>query len=84
VLISGASSGVGLAAAEEFAAAGCDVAVMARSRGGLEQAAASVRRQGRRALVLQCDVSDQAGVDAAVAQVEAELGALTCSSRTPP
>ncbi len=76
VLISGASSGVGLSAAEEFARAGCDVAVMARSLPGLEEAAASVRRQGRRALVLQCDVSDQAAVDAAVARVEAELGGL--------
>jgi NAD(P)-dependent dehydrogenase (short-subunit alcohol dehydrogenase family) len=76
VLISGASSGVGLSAAEEFARAGCDVAVLARSLPGLEEAAAAVRRLGRRSVVLQCDVSDQAAVDAAVARVEEELGAL--------
>jgi NAD(P)-dependent dehydrogenase (short-subunit alcohol dehydrogenase family) len=76
VLISGASSGVGLAAAEEFARAGCDVALVARSVAGLEVAAAAVRRQGRRALVLACDVADQPALDAAVARCEEDLGAI--------
>lgn len=75
-LITGASSGVGLAAAEQFARAGCDVAVLARSRPGLEKAAERVRAQGRRALIIQADVTDQEAIDAAVAQVEQELGAL--------
>ena len=76
VYITGASSGVGLAAAEAFAKHGCDVAVSARSVDGLERAAASVRRYGRRALVLPLDVTDQGKLDEAVARIEAEWGGL--------
>ena len=76
VWVTGASSGVGLAAAEAFAKHGCDVAVSARSVDGLERAAASVRRYGRRALVLPLDVTDQDALDAAAASIEAEWGGL--------
>lgn len=76
VYITGASSGVGLAAAEAFAKHGCDVAVSARSVDGLERAAASVRRYGRRALVLPLDVTEQDKLDAAVATIEQEWGGL--------
>ncbi len=76
VHITGASSGVGLAAAEAFAKHGCDVAVSARSVDGLEQAAAAVRRYGRRALVLPLDVTDQDALNAAVATIEEEWGGL--------
>lgn len=76
VHITGASSGVGLAAAEAFAKHGCDVAVSARSVDGLERAAASVRRYGRRALVLPLDVTDQGALENAVATVEEEWGGL--------
>jgi NADP-dependent 3-hydroxy acid dehydrogenase YdfG len=60
VLVTGASSGVGAAAAELFARAGADVAVLARSQPGLEVVAARVRATGRRAMVLAVDVADQA------------------------
>src|SRR5688500_18463926 len=76
VLITGASSGVGAAAARAFAAAGDDVALLARSEPGLERVAEVVRGHGARALVLACDITDQAAVDAAVARVEAEWGGL--------
>jgi NAD(P)-dependent dehydrogenase (short-subunit alcohol dehydrogenase family) len=76
VWITGASSGVGLAAAETFAKHGCDVAVSARSVDGLEKAAASVRRYGRRALVLPLDITEQDRLDAAVARIEEEWGGL--------
>jgi NAD(P)-dependent dehydrogenase (short-subunit alcohol dehydrogenase family) len=76
VLITGASSGVGLAAARAFADAGCDLALVARHPGGLEVAAQVVRARGRRAVVLPCDVTDQAAVDDAVARAERELGGL--------
>ncbi len=76
VLITGASSGVGLAAARAFADAGADVALLARHPGGLDTAAQLVRGRGRRAVVLPCDVADQAQVDGAIEQAERELGAL--------
>ena len=76
VLLTGASSGVGLAAARAFAEAGCDLALVARSPGGLEVAAAVVRARGRRAVVLPCDVADQDAVDRTVAAAERELGGI--------
>ena len=76
VYITGASSGVGLSAAEAFAKHGCDVAVSARSVDGLEKAAASVRRYGRRALVLPLDITDQQALYDAVAMIEEEWGGL--------
>ena len=76
VLLTGASSGVGLAAARAFADAGHDLALVARHPGGLEVAAQIVRGRGRRAVMLPCDVSDQDAVDAAVAQAERELGGI--------
>lgn len=76
VLITGASSGVGAAAAERFAHAGYDVALVARSRDGLEKVAYRVRELGRRALVLPCDVTDHEALADARARVEEELGGL--------
>jgi NAD(P)-dependent dehydrogenase (short-subunit alcohol dehydrogenase family) len=76
VLVTGASSGVGAAAAEAFARAGCDVAVLARSRPGLEAVADRVRGHGARALVLPADVADQDALDAAVAEVQRAWGGL--------
>lgn len=76
VLITGASSGVGAAAAERFARGGYDVALLARSRKGLEVAAASVRAAGGRALVLAGDITDRAFLADAIATVETEFGGL--------
>lgn len=76
VLITGASSGVGFAAAEAFARAGADVALLARSRDGLERAAARVRAQGRRAVVVPADLADRESTNAAVARAIDQLGTL--------
>lgn len=76
VLITGASSGLGLAAAEAFAREGCDVALLARGRERLQKAAKKVRAHGRRALVTPADVTDRDAVQAAVDRTVRELGAL--------
>jgi NAD(P)-dependent dehydrogenase (short-subunit alcohol dehydrogenase family) len=76
VLITGASSGVGAAAAQRFAAEGAHVALLARSAPGLERVAQRARAQGVRALVLPADVTDRAAVDTAVRRTEQELGRL--------
>ena len=58
VVITGASGGVGRAAARKFAADGCKIGLIARGRRGLEAAAREVEEAGGQALVLPVDVSD--------------------------
>lgn len=76
VVITGASAGVGRAAARAFAARGDDVALLARGRDGLAAAAREVSTHGRRALPLEVDVADAGAVDAAADRVEGELGQI--------
>lgn len=72
VLITGGARGVGAAAARAFAGQGARVAINWRSSG--EQAEALATELGERALAVQADVTDRAGVDAMVAGVEAHFG----------
>ncbi|OJY36158.1 MAG: short-chain dehydrogenase [Rhodobacterales bacterium 65-51] len=74
VAITGASRGIGAAAARVFAAAGAKVALLARSEA--EMAALTADIGADRALVLACDVADAAAVSAAVAQIVAHWGQL--------
>jgi NAD(P)-dependent dehydrogenase (short-subunit alcohol dehydrogenase family) len=76
VVVTGASAGVGRATAEEFAAKGCDVAVLARNAARLEAVATQIRRHRVRALPIVADVADYRAVDAAAARVEHELGPI--------
>jgi NAD(P)-dependent dehydrogenase (short-subunit alcohol dehydrogenase family) len=76
VVVTGASAGVGRAAATAFGAQGDRVALIARGQEGLEGAARDVERAGGRALILPCDVTDAAAVDAAAHRAEAELGPI--------
>lgn len=69
VLVTGAGSGIGRATARAFVAAGWDVACLGRREGPLRETAAD-------ALILPCDVTDAASVDAAFAQIRAAWGRL--------
>jgi 2-deoxy-D-gluconate 3-dehydrogenase len=73
-LVTGASRGIGRAIALAYAAAGADVAVVARSTDELESLAAEVEGRGRRALAATCDVTDREQIDAAVARAIETLG----------
>ncbi|MCI0151736.1 SDR family oxidoreductase [Paraburkholderia sediminicola] len=76
VVITGASAGVGRAAALAFAQRGAHVALLARDPASLDDTAGQVRKFGVQALPIALDVSDADAVEAAAARVEAELGPI--------
>ena len=76
VLLTGAKR-IGADVAAAVAARGADVALTYNSsRREADETAAIVRRAGRRSAVVQLDVSNPAQWDAAVGQIERELGRL--------
>jgi glucose 1-dehydrogenase len=76
-LVTGASSGIGRAAAVKLAEAGADVALNYLSMPeGAEEAAGQIRALGRTALLYPVDVTDQPAVDRMVADAVARLGRL--------
>jgi NAD(P)-dependent dehydrogenase (short-subunit alcohol dehydrogenase family) len=76
ILITGASRGLGAAAARAAAQLGVNVALMARSPAELEAVAEDVRGAGGRALVVPGDVSRPGDNEQAVAATLAEFGGL--------
>lgn len=74
-LVTGASRGIGAAIAVALAKYGADVAVNFRyKRQEAEAVCAKVRDLGRRALLVQADVSQPAAVQQMVGKIEGELG----------
>lgn len=77
VLVSGASSGLGLAVARELAAEGADVAICARGRERLAAVAAELEGLGPgRVLASALDLRDEPAVRAWVEEAARELGAI--------
>ncbi|OBG60397.1 short-chain dehydrogenase [Mycobacterium sp. E3298] len=76
ILLTGASSGIGEAAAELLAREGATVAVVARREDLLDALAERITAAGGSAVALPCDVSDMDAVDALVADVEKRLGGV--------
>ena len=76
-LVTGASRGIGRAVALALAAEGADVAVnYAGSEKAAQEVAEEIRAMGRRALVVQADVSDAEAVQQMVAAVVKEFGRI--------
>lgn len=74
--ITGAASGIGKHIAEVYAAAGAAIAVADLNPEAAEAAAAELRASGAKAIAISVDVTDEAGVDAAVKRTVDELGGL--------
>lgn len=75
-LVTGASSGIGEAAAKRLAAEGAVVAVAARRLDRLTTLVAEIESAGGKALAIEADVTDRDQAEAAVARTVEELGRL--------
>ncbi|MGJ8667906.1 MAG: SDR family oxidoreductase [Oceanococcus sp.] len=74
VLVTGASSGIGLETAKKFAANGATVVLVARSADTLSEVAETIRRKGGDAHYYTCDLNDLDSIDALAATVLKDLG----------
>ncbi|MGX9118759.1 glucose 1-dehydrogenase [Mesorhizobium sp. BHbsci] len=75
-LVTGAASGMGLAAAKAFAEAGAAVALADVNESAVRAAANSLTSAGHRAIAIRCDVADMEQVAAMVEKTVAEFGRL--------
>jgi len=75
-VVTGASSGIGLATARVLAAAGHPVVLAARRLDRLEEAASEIRAAGGEAVGLALDLTDDASIDGLATRAEAELGPI--------
>jgi 3-oxoacyl-[acyl-carrier protein] reductase len=73
-LVTGASRGIGKASALALAEEGCNVAICARGKEALDQAAEEIRAKGVEALAVQADVTKSEDVKNFVAQAAEEFG----------
>lgn len=76
-MVTGGSRGIGQAISVSLAKAGADVAVLfAGNQKAAEETAKQIEETGRKALLIQADVSDASQVDAAVKQVLGQFGRI--------
>lgn len=74
VVVTGASSGLGADAAIAYAEAGADVALLARRVEKLNETKEKIEAVGRKAIAVQCDVTDEENVKVAIDTVLKKFG----------
>jgi NAD(P)-dependent dehydrogenase (short-subunit alcohol dehydrogenase family) len=74
VMVTGATSGIGLLTARKLAASGAKVILVARTLEKLEETAGIIRANGGEAFVYPCDLSDLDAIDAMAEAVLRDLG----------
>lgn len=76
-IVTGASSGIGRAAALRFGRAGASVLAVGRDETALTEVASAIEQEGGRAAILKADVTDAAAPERIVAEALARFGGLT-------
>lgn len=84
IIVTGASSGIGAAAARLFASEGANVVLGARRSGELEALAETIKQANGRAVLLAGDVKDEDYADALVDLATREFGGLDGACSTMP
>lgn len=75
-IVTGASSGIGQAIAERFAADGASVAICSRSAENVEPVAEGIREDGGEAIAVECDVRERDDVEAFVEETTGAFGGV--------
>jgi len=75
-IVTGAGRGIGRGIALAFADVGADVVCAARTPAQIEDTAAEVRKRGRRALAVPCDVTKREDLENVVAATIGEFGKI--------
>lgn len=75
-VVTGGGGGLGSAGALALAECGADIALVARNRAKLDDAAAAVWAAGRKAIVVEADVTDADAMLSAARTIEQQLGRI--------
>src|SRR6516162_4948194 len=75
-IITGAGRGIGSAIASRLGAMGALAVLCGRTRADLNATAETLRKEGGRAEVIECDVTDLQSVESMAAQVNTALGRI--------
>lgn len=75
-VITGASSGLGADAARAYAEHGADVALLARRKERIDGLAKEIEKLGKKAIAIQCDVTDEEVVKNAVKEIMSYYGKI--------
>ena len=77
VVVTGGGGGIGGATCRRFAAEGARVAVCDVNLDAAKKVAAGIVEAGGAAEAFQCDITNRASVDAAIAAIESALGPIS-------
>ena len=75
-VVTGGTSGIGLALARGLARSGANVVATGRRAKLVESVASEIRALGRRTVAQPCDVTDRASLEALLGEVEREIGGV--------